>query len=48
LVSWISSNLNIATVEPSGLVKGQGVGTAIITATFAGVSGATTVTVTPR
>jgi uncharacterized protein YjdB len=44
-VSWTSSSDAIATVEPSGLVKGQGVGTATITATVNGVSGATTVTV---
>ena len=44
-VSWTSSNVAIANVEPSGLVKARQVGTATITATFAGVSGATTVTV---
>jgi uncharacterized protein YjdB len=44
-VSWTSSNVAIADVEPSGLVKARQVGTATITATFAGVSGATTVTV---
>jgi len=45
-VSWTSSNDAIATVEPSGLVKARAVGTAIITATQAGVSSANTVTVT--
>ncbi len=45
-VSWISSANPIATVSSSGVVGGTGVGSATITATEAGVSGTTTVTVT--
>jgi 6-phosphogluconolactonase (cycloisomerase 2 family) len=46
-VSWTSSSGTMATVSSSGLVTGTGVGSATITATQAGVSGTTTVTVTP-
>jgi uncharacterized protein YjdB len=46
-VSWTSSAVAIATVEPSGLVKGQAVGTATITATQGTLLGTTTVTVVP-
>jgi uncharacterized protein YjdB len=45
-VSWTSSSDTMATVSSGGLVTGTGVGSAIITATQAGVSGTTTVTVT--
>ncbi len=43
---WTSSSNAIATVSSGGLVRGTGVGRATITATQAGVSGATIVTVT--
>ena len=43
---WTSSSNAIATVSSGGLVRGTGVGSATITATQAGVSGATIVTVT--
>ncbi len=49
-VSWVSSAPSLATVSDApgsqGLVTGIGVGSATITATLGGVSGATTVTVT--
>ncbi len=45
--SWTSTPAGFATVDPDGLVTGTSVGSATITATQAGVSGATTVTVTP-
>ena len=48
-VSWTSSSGTIATVDNTvnlGLVTGKAVGSAPITATLGGVSGATTVTVT--
>ncbi len=44
--SWTSAPAGFATVDPNGLVTGTAVGSATITATQAGVSGATTVTVT--
>ena len=43
---WTSSSNAIATVSSSGLVRGTGVGSVTITATQAGVSGATIVTAT--
>ncbi len=46
-VAWTSSNPTIASVNGSGLVSGLAVGTATITATSEGRSGAATVTVTP-
>jgi uncharacterized protein YjdB len=46
-VSWTSSAVAIATVEPSGVVKGLAVGTTTITATQGTVSGTTNVTVIP-
>ncbi len=50
-VTWISSAPTLVTVSNAagsqGLVTGSGVGSATITATLGGVSGATTVTVTP-
>ncbi len=50
-VSWVSSAPSLATVSNApgsqGLVTGSGVGSATITATLEGVSGTTTVTVTP-
>jgi uncharacterized protein YjdB len=44
-VGWTSSTANRATVDPTGLVTGTGVGAAPITATLGTVSGSTTVTV---
>jgi len=46
-VSWTSSSNGMVTVTSGGLVTGVAVGSAIITATEAGVSATTTVTVTP-
>jgi hypothetical protein len=46
-VTWSSSNANIATVDATGLVTGITAGTATITATAEGQSGAATVTVLP-
>ncbi|HEV8217510.1 MAG TPA: Ig-like domain-containing protein [Gemmatimonadaceae bacterium] len=46
-VTWSSSNTNVATVSASGEVTGKNSGTAVITATIGGVSGTSTVTVTP-
>jgi uncharacterized protein YjdB len=45
-VSWSSSAAGTATVDPSGVVHGINPGPATITATQAGVSGSTSVTVT--
>jgi hypothetical protein len=45
-VRWASSNPAIATVDETGLVTGITVGTADIVATYAGFSGARTITVT--
>jgi uncharacterized protein YjdB len=45
-VSWTSSSDTMATVNSLGLVTGTGVGSPTMTATLAGVSGSTTVTVT--
>ena len=39
---WVSSNPEIATVDPFGNVRGFGIGEATITATVAGVSGSVT------
>ena len=44
-VSWSSSDDEVATVNASGLVTGQGLGQATITATSEGVTGEATVTV---
>jgi uncharacterized protein YjdB len=46
-VSWASSSDAMATVSSRGLVTGTGVGNATISATLPGVTGSTTVTVTP-
>jgi uncharacterized protein YjdB len=46
-VTWSSSNTNVATVSPTGLVSGVASGTATITATSGGRSGTSTITVTP-
>lgn len=45
-VRWASSNPAIATVDETGLVTGVYAGSAEIVATYAGVSGARTITVT--
>src|SRR5881396_1065576 len=45
-MSWSSSNLAVATVDGSGLVSGVAPGSATITATSGGLSGAASVTVT--
>ncbi len=47
-VTFASSAASIATVDANGLVTAVSVGTATITATSEGVSGAATVTVTPQ
>ena len=44
--TWSSSNAAVATVDPSGLVRGAGEGTATITATAGEASGEALVTVT--
>jgi uncharacterized protein YjdB len=44
-VAWTSSNPAVATVDVNGLVRGLGAGNTTITATSAGIVGATTVTV---
>ena len=43
--AWSSSNAAVATVDPSGLVRGAGEGTATITATAGDVSGTSKITV---
>ena len=43
--TWSSSNAAVATVDPSGLVRGAGEGTATITATAGDVSGTSEITV---
>ncbi len=47
VVTWASSNSNVASVSTTGLVTGVTAGTATITATSEGKSGTTAVTVTP-
>jgi len=44
--SWSSSSAAVATVDPTGLVRGVSAGSATVTATVDGVSGAAGVTVT--
>lgn len=44
--TWTSSNANVATVDGSGIVTGVEVGTAVIRATWNGLSDTTVVTVT--
>ena len=44
--TWSSSNAAVATVDPSGLVRGAGEGTATITASAGDVSGTSEITVT--
>ncbi|MBK8246858.1 MAG: Ig-like domain-containing protein [Gemmatimonadetes bacterium] len=46
-VTWSSSNQAVATVSSTGLITGLVPGSSVITATSEGVSGSTTVTVTP-
>ena len=45
--TWSSSNTNVATVATNGQVTGVNTGSAVITATIAGKTGTSTVTVTP-
>jgi pectate lyase len=45
-VTWSSSNSSVATVDTAGLVRGVATGSATITATSDGVSGAAEITVT--
>src|SRR6266705_3427683 len=45
-ITWASNNPAAATVEPSGLVTGVGVGSALVSATSEGVSGTAAITVT--
>ncbi len=47
LVTWGSSNTNVATVDATGLATAKAVGTATITATSEGRSGTATLTVNP-
>jgi uncharacterized protein YjdB len=47
VVSWSSSNVNVATVSASGLVTGLAPGTSVINATSEGKSATAVVTVTP-
>lgn len=46
LVTWSSTNTNVANVSASGLATGVGVGTTTIGATYASMSGSTGLTVT--
>lgn len=46
-VAWVSSDTGVATVNELGEIAAKGVGTATITATFAGVTSSFTVTVLP-
>ena len=45
VMTWASNNTGVATVSASGLVTGEGVGTATITATSEGKSGTAAITV---
>jgi len=47
LVTWGSSNTNVATVDATGLATAKALGTATITATSEGKSGTATLTVNP-
>jgi uncharacterized protein YjdB len=46
-VTWVSSNVSVATVSSTGVVTGKGAGSAVISATSGGRSGSATVTVIP-
>ena len=46
-VTWTSSNMGVATINTNGLVTGVSTGATIISATLAGVSNSTTLTVLP-
>lgn len=46
-VAWSSGTPSVASVSPSGMVTGEGIGTAVITATSEGVSASVTATVAP-
>jgi uncharacterized protein YjdB len=43
--TWGSSNTSIATVSSSGIVTGARAGSAVITATYQGVAGSMTITI---
>src|SRR5439155_770440 len=45
--SWVSSNTTVATITSAGLASGAAQGTSQISATSAGVTGSTTLTVGP-
>lgn len=45
---WSSSNTDVASVDAAGLARAEGSGTTNITATTAGVSGSTTLTVSQQ
>ena len=47
-ITWISSDIGVASVSATGLVTGVAVGSATITATSEGKSGSAVITVTPR
>jgi outer membrane protein assembly factor BamB len=47
-VAWASSDLSVATVDPSGVVTGVGAGTVRITASSEGRSASTSLTILPR
>ena len=47
-VAWSTSDANVAAVSTNGTVTGSGVGTATISATSEGTTGAASVTVLPR
>ena len=46
ITTWSSANTSAATIDSSGLVNSVDVGSALITATYSGISGTTTVTTT--
>jgi len=47
VITWSTSDPNVATVDQTGLVRGVGPGSATITATSEGKSGTAAITVTP-
>ena len=47
VITWSTSDANVATVDQTGLVRGVGPGSATITATSEGQSGTAAITVTP-
>jgi len=46
-IAWSSSDPGVATVSPTGVIKGAGVGTALISASSDGKVGSATISVTP-